>query len=109
MTMTRIPSGRGWMIGAMLVGVVAIAGLVAWGVTPWVATFAGIAPVLLAAACAIPCLLPLVLIRRGGRDPGASGGRRQAPADASRLPRMPPIRPDAAPRATAGDRLGCRV
>ena len=42
------------------------AGLIAWGVAPWLATLAGVTPVLLAVACVIPCLLPLALLRRAG-------------------------------------------
>jgi hypothetical protein len=64
--MPRIPSGRGWRIGALLVGVATAAGLIAGGTTPWVATVAGMTPVLLAVACAVPCLLRLVLLRRSG-------------------------------------------
>jgi hypothetical protein len=56
--------GRGWKMGALLVAGGTAAGLIAWGVAPWVATLAGVTPVLLALACAIPCLLPFALLRR---------------------------------------------
>jgi hypothetical protein len=45
------------------------AGLVAWGVAPWLATLVGVTFALLAVACAIPCVLPLMLLRRGGGMP----------------------------------------
>ena len=79
---THVLSRRGWKTGALLVGGGTSAGLIAWGVAPWLATLAGVTPVLLAIACAIPCLLPLALLlftglylfalpyvvrRRGGR------------------------------------------
>jgi hypothetical protein len=78
MTMTRIPSRRAWIAGAMLAGGVMAAGLTAGG-TSWLATFAGITPVLLAAACVLPCLLPLVLPRRGGGCDTTCGPAATAP------------------------------
>jgi hypothetical protein len=62
---TQVLSGRGRRMSALLVGVATAAGLIAWGVAPWLATLA-VTPVLLAIACAIPCLLPLALLRRAG-------------------------------------------
>jgi len=87
--MTQDPSRRGWKAVAFLVGIATAAGLSAWGAAPWLATLVGVTPVLLAVACAIPCLLPLVLLWRGGRC-GATRGRTAAAAcrcepDASRL------------------------
>ena len=62
----QVLSRRGWKMIALLGGVGMAAGLIAWGVAPWLATLAGVTPVLLAIACAIPCLLPLALPRREG-------------------------------------------
>jgi hypothetical protein len=73
--MTAGPSRRGWRVGALLVGGVTAAGLIAWGVAPWLATLVGVTPVLLAVACAIPCVLPLVLLRRGGGCRATGGGK----------------------------------
>jgi hypothetical protein len=51
----------------------AVAGLVAVGLAlclgmPGLGLLAGAAPVLLIIACLIPCLIPLALLRRGGRN-----------------------------------------
>lgn len=51
----------------------AVTGLVAFGVAfclgmPGLGLLAGAAPVLLMLACLIPCLIPLALLRRGGRN-----------------------------------------
>ena len=75
----EVPSRRRWKMGALLVGVVTAAGLIVWGVAPWLATLAGITPVLLAIACAIPCLFPLVLLRRGGGCGRRAEDHRAAP------------------------------
>jgi hypothetical protein len=55
----------------------AVAGLVAFGVAfclgmPALGLLAGAAPLLLMLACLIPCLIPLALLRRGGRNRAAA-------------------------------------
>ena len=86
--LSQAPSRRGWRVGALLVGVATAAGLLAWGVAPWLATLVGATPVLLVLACAIPCLLPLVLLRRSGGC-GEPSGKTAAAAAPGRCEASP--------------------
>ncbi len=83
--MTQVLSRRGGRTGALLVGVGTAAGLIAWGVAPWLAPLAGITPVLLASRVRFPACFRWFCF---GAEADAGGARETTArllADVSRL------------------------
>jgi hypothetical protein len=66
-----VPSWLNWKIGAVIALVLVI--LVEFAGLPRLSFLVGASPLVLLAACLLPCLIPLALLRKNGRPAAQSG------------------------------------